>query len=91
MSLPTEAQQLYGLASLAGEEPPPLATLPSDALGKALLTLRLIGEAKGRGASWAQIAPLVGAENGQAAKAAAKRLARRTQAAVIQRDLAEQD
>jgi len=91
VSLPTEAGQLSGLASLAGEEPPKLASLPQDALGKALLTLRLIGEAKGRGASWAQIAPLVGAENGQAAKAAAKRLARRTQAAVIQRDLAEQD
>ena len=90
MSPPTEAQQLSGLASLAGEEPPKLATLPQDALGKALLTLRLIGEAKARGASWATIAPLVGATDGKAAKAAAKRLARKTQAAVIRRDLAEQ-
>ena len=60
----------------------------SDPLTHALLQLRMIAEAKSRGASWAQIAATLGAPDGKAAKAMAHRLAREAQRAVIARDLA---
>jgi hypothetical protein len=65
------------------------ATAPADALAALIATdpgaakAALIAEAKRRGATWAQIAPTIGAENGKAAKAEAKRLARKTQAAML--------
>ena len=60
----------------------------SDPLTHALLQLRMIAEAKSRGASWNQIAATLGAPDGKAAKAMAHRLAREAQRAVIARDLA---
>ena len=60
----------------------------SDPLTPALLQLRMIAEAKSRGASWAQIAATLGAPDGKAAKAMAHRLAREAQRAEIARDLA---
>ena len=60
----------------------------SDPLTHALLQLRMIAEAKSRGASWAQIAATLGAPDGKAAKAMAHRLAREAQRAVIARDMA---
>ena len=60
----------------------------SDPLTHALLQLRMIAEAKNRGASWNQIAATLGAPDGKAAKALAHKLARTAQRAVITRDLA---
>ena len=60
----------------------------SDPLTHALLQLRMIAEAKNRGASWNQIAATLGAPDGKAAKAMAHKLAREAQRAVITRDLA---
>ena len=60
----------------------------SDPLTHALLQLRMIAEAKNRGASWAQIAATLGAPDGKSAKAMAHKLARTAQRAVIARDLA---
>ena len=60
----------------------------SDPLTHALLQLRMIAEAKSRGASWAQIAATLGAPDGKAAKAMAHKLAREAQRAVIARDMA---
>ena len=65
----------------------PLAAA-SDPLTHALLQLRMIAEAKSRGASWAQIAATLGAPDGKSAKAMAHKLAREAQRAVITRDLA---
>ena len=75
----------------ADELPPPPASLcagPADPLTHALLQLRMIAEAKNRGASWNQIAATLGAPDGKAAKALAHKLARTAQRAVITRDLA---
>ena len=72
---------------LPAEERTP-APPPADALTHALLQLRMIAEAKSRGASWAQIAATLGAPDGKAAKALAHKLARTAQRAVITRDLA---
>ena len=60
----------------------------SDPLTHALLQLRMIAEAKNRGASWNQIAATLGAPDGKAAKAMAHKLAREAQRAVIARDMA---
>ena len=65
-----------------------LAAASADPLARALLQLRMIAEAKSRGASWAQIAATLGAPDGKAAKALAHKLARTAQRAVITRDLA---
>jgi hypothetical protein len=43
----------------------------------------MIAEAKRRGLTWAQIASTIGAENGKAAKAEAKRLARTAQGKML--------
>ena len=61
---------------------------PADALTHALLQLRMIAEAKSRGASWAQIAATLGAGSGKEAKAMAHKLARTAQRAVLARDIA---
>ena len=71
----------------AGDRPSSIAAA-SDPLTHALLQLRMIAEAKNRGASWAQIAATLGAPDGKAAKAMAHKLAREAQRAVITRDLA---
>ena len=71
----------------AGDRPSSIAAA-SDPLTHALLQLRMIAEAKSRGASWAQIAATLGAPDGKAAKALAHKLARTAQRAVIARDLA---
>ena len=65
-----------------------LAAASADPLTRALLQLRMIAEAKSRGASWAQIAATLGAPDGKAAKALAHKLARTAQRAVIARDIA---
>jgi hypothetical protein len=46
---------------------------------RAALTLRMIAEAKARGATWAQIATVTGSPDGKTAKRAAKALARQAQ------------
>ena len=71
----------------AGDRPSSIAAA-SDPLTHALLQLRMIAEAKNRGASWNQIAATLGAPDGKAAKALAHKLAREAQRAVITRDLA---
>ena len=71
----------------AGDRPSSIAAA-SDPLTHALLQLRMIAEAKNRGASWNQIAATLGAPDGKAAKALAHKLARTAQRAVITRDLA---
>ena len=71
----------------AGDRPSSIAAA-SDPLTHALLQLRMIAEAKNRGASWNQIAATLGAPDGKAAKALAHKLARTAQRAVIARDLA---
>ena len=71
----------------AGDRPSSIAAA-SDPLTHALLQLRMIAEAKNRGASWAQIAATLGAGSGKEAKAMAHKLAREAQRAVITRDLA---
>ena len=77
------------IASLpAGEDQPSFLAAASDPLTHALLQLRMIAEAKNRGASWNQIAATLGAPDGKAAKALAHKLARTAQRAVITRDLA---
>jgi hypothetical protein len=58
----------------------------SDPLTRALLQLRLIAEAKARGASWAQVAATLGAPDGKAAKKLARQLARAAQRGVLARD-----
>ena len=65
-----------------------LAAASADPLTRALLQLRMIGEAKARGASWNQVAATLGAGSGKEAKAMAHKLARTAQRAVIARDLA---
>ena len=77
------------IASLpAGEDQLSSLAAASDPLTHALLQLRMIAEAKNRGASWAQIAATLGAPDGKSAKAMAHKLARTAQRAVIARDLA---
>ena len=70
------------------EDRPSSIAAASDPLTHALLQLRMIAEAKNRGASWNQIAATLGAPDGKAAKAMAHKLARTAQRAVITRDLA---
>lgn len=65
-----------------------LAAASADPLTHALLQLRMIGEAKARGLSWAQVASALGAGSGKEAKVMAHKLARVAQRAVIARDMA---
>ena len=73
MSPPSEQQRLAALAALSGANP----ELPDDALRRDLLQLQLIGEALGRGITWAQIGQALGYGGPKSAKAACKRLQRR--------------
>jgi hypothetical protein len=76
---PSEAEQFSALTELL---PPdtraPWAAIRKDAPQpeKDMLRLRLIGEAIGRGATWAQIGAATGTGGPKAAKAAARRLER---------------
>jgi hypothetical protein len=73
MTPPSEADQIAGLAALAG-------TTPSPRLDRDLVMVRLIAEAKARGVSWAQIGSvLCGTPNGKLAKRYAKNLAKSAQ------------
>jgi hypothetical protein len=60
-----------------------LGLTPGSQMDPAVATVAMIREAKRRGLTWAQIAPALGAGNGKAAKAAAKRLAGAAQGAML--------
>ena len=86
MTPPTEEERLASLGELAGN---PGASLPDAALDRALLTLKLITEAKQRGISWAILAHSQGYPNGPACKASVKRLARWVQAELLKKEIRE--
>ena len=72
----TQPDHAEALAALLGVTP---GAIPDPAVA----TVAMIAEAKARGISWNQIAPAIGAPNGKAAKAAAKRLAKHANGALI--------
>ena len=79
MTAPSESQQLASLAALAEAHP----ELPPPGLQRDLLRLNLIGTARDRGVTWAQIGQVLGYGGPKATKSAAKRLQRRCASAVL--------
>jgi hypothetical protein len=73
---PSPAAQVRALAELSGVTPDPGAR-------RDVAMLMMITTAKQRGVTWAQIASATGHDSGPAAKAAAKRMARTAQQAVL--------
>lgn len=76
MTLPAPAQQISALSALAGWQPDP-------SMRRNFAMVLLITRAKERGVTWNAIATAVGADNGKAAKAYAKRLAKGCQSALL--------
>ena len=91
---PSEVEQFSALTALL---PPdiraPWAAIRTDTPQpeKDRLRLRLIGEAIGRGATWAQIGAATGTGGPKAAKAAARRLARQVSRAQLREGLLAED
>lgn len=76
MSPPTPAEQVAALSDLAGWTPEP-------SMRRNLAFVYLIARSQANGATWAQIAGAIGAPNGKAAKAMAKRLAKGCQSQML--------
>jgi hypothetical protein len=58
---------------------------PGEEMDVSVATVAMIAAAQQRGMTWAQIARVLGYENGKACKAAAKRLARAAQGKLLAR------
>lgn len=76
MTPPTTAEQSAALSALSGME-------LDSSQRRDVAYVMMIAEAQRRGVTWRQIASALGLPNGPAAKAAAKRLARSAQKAML--------